>query len=79
MISKMKGPDNSEWMKVAVTVTNESTKSETFNRRRDHRNSSKDMISGEYHRSKSMRCGGGLKKKCFEVLTYHCFYRMLPW
>ena len=79
MTSTTKGPEKSEWCKVAVTVTNEVPKSDAWKRRRDLRQSRTKKIKGEYHGSKCMS-GGVIEEEMYTgVLTSGCFYRMLPW
>jgi hypothetical protein len=56
--STLEGELSSDWCKVAVTVTNESSKSVAVNRKRNNRKSSKKMTNGEYPLFKSVRRGG---------------------
>jgi hypothetical protein len=71
--STTKGPEKSEWCQVAVTVTNEVTKSDAWKRRRDLRESRTNKVKGEYHRLKCMS-GGVVEEEMYTgVLTDHCF------
>jgi hypothetical protein len=60
--STTKGPEKSEWCQVAVTVTNEVTKSDAWKRRRDLRESRTNKVKGEYHCLKCMS-GGVVEEK----------------